>query len=86
MSWHCFGEGTVAAEKPHQCILCGREIPSGSKYLHRTGIADRRFVSMKMHPACEALTHDWEEQDWEAFSPGDLGQYTDGPLPVITSN
>jgi len=86
MSWHCFGESTVTAKKPHHCILCAREIPAGSKYLHRTGVADREFISMKMHPACEALTHDWDEMDWETFSPGDLAQWIDEPLPAITTN
>jgi len=83
MSWHCFGEETVTAKKPHQCILCDREIAAGSKYLHRTGVDDRHFISMKMHPACEALTHDWDAMDWETFSPGDLAQWIDEPLPEL---
>ena len=74
MSWTHLDDILVKkAGRSHRCYLCGKEIPKGSSYLRRTGVdEDTGIVSVAMHPECEEQTKDWDEMDWETFSPGDL--------------
>jgi hypothetical protein len=74
MSWTHLDDFVVKkSRKPHRCYLCGKEIPKGASHLRRTGIDDDAgLLSIAMHPECESVTRDWDEMDWETFSPGDL--------------
>jgi len=74
MSWTHLDDILVKkAGRSHRCYLCSKEIPKGSSYLRRTGVdEDTGIVSVAMHPECEEQTKDWDEMDWETFSPGDL--------------
>jgi len=74
MSWTHLDDTLVKkSRKPHRCYLCGVEIPKGASYLRRTGVdEDSGLVSVAMHPVCESHTRDWDQMDWETFSPGDL--------------
>lgn len=78
MSWVHVEDKLVVARKPHRCYLCGKAIEKGEKYLRRTGILEgEKFATAKMHPPCEEQTEDWDEGDWETFSPGDLDNWQD---------
>src|SRR3990167_4234962 len=66
MSWHCFGDTRPKARKEHRCDLCGLDISTGTTYVARRGLADQGPITMHLHTACEALTHDWDEGDWES--------------------
>jgi hypothetical protein len=70
--WTHLSDATPTSRKQRPCFLCGHLIAIGDKYIKRVGADDREFVSMSMHVECEAETHDWDEMDWETFSPGDL--------------
>ncbi len=74
MAWTHLDDTLVKkSRKPHRCFLCGAEIPKGASYLRRTGVdEDAGFLSVAMHAECELQTRDWDEMDWETFSPGDL--------------
>lgn len=66
MSWVHLEDKVVRARKPHRCYLCGEPIEKGEKYLRRSGVEEGEgFASVKMHPACEEHTKDWDEHDWE---------------------
>ena len=69
MSWLHLEEGLVRGRKRHTCFLCELPIPKGDQYLHRVGITDGELVNMKMHLACEKLTQDWDQLDWQAHDP-----------------
>ena len=73
---------TPKARKRHQCYLCAKPIEAGSTYVRSSGVYDGNFWTMAMHVACEAHTKDWDETDWETFSPGDLSQWANEPLGV----
>lgn len=75
MSWKHLKEATPKARKPHQCWLCDGDIPAGSTYVYRAGLDGRHMVTMHMHAECEAVTHNWEADEWETFSQGDLATY-----------
>ena len=78
MSWVHLEDKIVTARKPHRCYLCGKPIAKGEKYLRRSGIEEGEgHRNAKMHPDCEEQTHDWEIDDWETFSPGDLDNWLD---------
>ena len=73
---------TPKARKQHQCYLCAKPIEVGSTYVRSSGTYDGNFWTIAMHVACEAQTKDWDETDWETFSPGDLQQWNDEPKGV----
>lgn len=70
MTWTHIKDSTVTARKRHVCQLCGKYVQPGTKYISRFGFDDGPAWAA-MHIACEALTHDWDETDWETHSPGD---------------
>lgn len=73
MSWVHLEDKTVKARTKHRCYLCGRPIDAGESYLRRSGIVEGKgYLTTKMHADCEELTQDWDQGDWETFSPGDL--------------
>lgn len=75
MSWKCLTNATRKARTPHQCWLCDGTINAGETYVYRAGADDGQMVAMHMHIECEAETQDWEQEDWETFSQGDLATY-----------
>ena len=75
MSWRHFRDTSRTAHQAHKCWLCRRVIDAGEKYIERNGVNDREIVVMRMHTACERESHDWDVDDWEHTSEGDLRQY-----------
>ena len=69
------GSGTRTARKQHICDLCGQFIRPGWNYNWSSQIFDNRLSTFKYHPACDELTANWDETDWECHMPGD------GPWP-----
>lgn len=71
--WTCTGQSVPTARKDHTCHLCGRAIPKGEKHICRNGIVSGKGrVSVRMHLKCEEVARDWDEMDWENFTPGDI--------------
>lgn len=75
MSWTHIEDKQTRARKNHRCYLCGKAIEKGSTYLSRTGVNEDGFITARFHPSCEEYTRDWDEMDWETFTPGDLAQW-----------
>lgn len=71
MSWEHLRDQTPRAAKQHQCFLCGRGILVGERHVVRTGILDGGLDTFRMHSRCEAITSEWDDTDWECFSPVD---------------
>jgi hypothetical protein len=77
--WIYAGQTEPAARKEHTCYLCDRAIPKGSKHVCRSGIVSGEGrVSFRMHFECERMTRDWDEMDWETFTPGDFDALLQG--------
>jgi len=79
VGWTHIRDETRRARKPHWCYLCGGDISPGTTYLCRTGVSDGEMVSTAMHTGCEEKTRDWDEMDWETFSPGELENWLTEP-------
>jgi hypothetical protein len=43
----------------------------GERHVVRTGILDGGLDTFRMHSRCEAITSEWDDTDWECFSPVD---------------
>jgi hypothetical protein len=56
---------TIKARKEHRCDLCGLRIRKGATYVYREGVEGRDHWRMRMHPSCEAATHDWDTEERE---------------------
>ena len=73
MNWVHLQDKTVTARRTHLCYLCGRIIEKGQAYIRRSGIQEGDgYINAKMHIPCEEMTQDWDQGDWDTFSPGDL--------------
>lgn len=78
MNWVHLEDRVLKARKLHQCYLCGKQIAKDEKYIRRSGIHEGYgYRTAKMHTACEEQTHDWDIDDWETFSPGDLANWVE---------
>lgn len=75
MSWQHLRDTMPVACKEHQCYLCDGPIRAGERHVSRVGMANGDLLSMRMHTACEALTHDWDETDWESFDAAEFRYY-----------
>jgi hypothetical protein len=72
MSWTHLRDEIRKARKAHRCYLCDELIAQGEEHVVRTGITDDGHVSCRMHPECKQQTQDWDDFDWEIFSPGEF--------------
>ena len=68
--WPHISESVHKSRRDRLCCLCSCPIRAGRTYVKRFGFNDGEAVSMAMHPECEAMTREWDEMDWETFSPG----------------
>lgn len=72
MSWRFIKEKAVRTRKPHECRICGEEINKRKIAVARTGVSDDRILTFHMHPECDRLSSDWNQDDWETTSPGEV--------------
>jgi hypothetical protein len=72
MGWVHVEDRVVTSRKKYRCYLCGGIIDVKTRYLKRFGYSDGCAVIMKMHMECHNKTLDWDDMDWETFSPGEL--------------
>jgi len=72
VSWRHLKDSEPVARRDHSCFLCGQQIPAGEQYVRRVGFDDRELVTTTMHTECDVETWDWDQTDWETFSPGEL--------------
>lgn len=72
MCWTHLSETRPKARKPYRCELCDLPIEIGTVHVKRVGISEGYMVSFRMHVACEAVTHNWTENDWECYEPEDV--------------
>lgn len=70
MTWQHLRDTTPIARKEHRCLLCALPIAVGEKHVMRAGVSDGEFSQFRMHVACEAVTQDWDEMDWECGAYG----------------
>lgn len=63
---------TVKTRKPHECRLCGEKIGPGEVAICRSGFDGDGPWTIYLHPECEPLTKEWDQMDWESFSPGEF--------------
>jgi len=70
-------ETQPVARKTHQCGLCELDIAKGEKHVARVGTGNGSIYTFRMHVACEALTQDWDEFEWEANDPALFRQALD---------
>jgi len=70
MGWTHLRDTRPTARTEHECHLCLEPILAGEKYVRRVGVRDGYVINMAMHVTCEKLTQDWDEMDWETYSPG----------------
>lgn len=71
MSWTHFRDTTHKARKRHWCLVCNEAIEVGEVYAARTGVEDVVYT-FRMHLECKELSSDWDQEDWECHSPGDV--------------
>lgn len=75
MSWHHLRNTQRKARQAHRCWLCSRPIEPGSKYVEIIGVFYDELQVTRTHEACEVITRDWQPDDWESTSEGDLLPY-----------
>lgn len=71
MSWYWLRDQIVKVRKHHSCRLCGESIEKGEICVMRTG-TDDGIHTFYMHKECEEATVDWDSDDWEVTSPGEM--------------
>lgn len=55
MGWTHLSDTTPKARKRYRCVGCWEFIEIGEHHIHRTGVMDGDFVSVRWHPECEAF-------------------------------
>lgn len=70
--WKWIRDVTLKSRHYRPCILCGKDIERGERYLKREGAVNRKRMSLAMHHLCEALTKSWSDEDWRSFTEGTL--------------
>lgn len=75
MAWQHLEDTRPMARKEHACYLCGRPIAVGQRHVRRVGTDSGEFVTTRMHEACEALTTEWIEWDWECHDQAAFREY-----------
>lgn len=68
--WTFLNDTKPKARKEYRCMLCDHMILKGEKHVARRGIEDDGPITVRMHTACEKLTRDWTQDDWECHEPG----------------
>ena len=57
--------------KPHQCRVCGDEIPAKAECMIYRGVENGvGFYTSYFHLLCWDYSRDWEDYEWESISPG----------------
>lgn len=72
MSWTHINTTERRCTIEKNCFLCGEKILKGEKYISRTGTDNGRILTFAMHKECEAVSSEWDDDDWESFSYGDM--------------
>lgn len=65
-------ETQPVARKAHQCGLCELDIAKGERHVARVGTGNGSIYTFRMHVACEALTQEWDEFEWETNDPAEF--------------
>ena len=63
----------IKPRKPHPCRVCGTEISISEQCISYTGVDDVIYT-IYFHFECWDFTRDWDESDWETYSPGFIGR------------
>ena len=68
-----YSDKLVIPKKMHTCRVCGEIIKSGEQCHLYKGIEDG-FYTIYFHNECWDYSRDWEENDWETCSPGEISR------------
>lgn len=78
MGWTHLRDELGRSRKVRVCQLCGRKIQPATRRVKRYGVYEGKFETSHMHVECEAMTHDWDQTDWDTHVTGD------GEWPEVT--